>query len=55
MSEIKVVVDRHLVAQLTDEEYWDLKVKVAQAGIKMKQWVRQAIVEKLNKKEESIG
>ena len=51
MSEIKMVVDRHLVAPLTDEEYWDLKVKAAQANVKQKQWIRQAIVEKLKKEE----
>ncbi len=44
-----IVRDRHLIAELSDEEYYELKVQAAKARLKIKHWVSQAIREKLEK------
>ena len=48
MSEYYVMA-RHLVVLLSDEEYIELKVQTAKANTKIKDWVSQAIREKLEK------
>ena len=50
MNEVRLVQDRHFVAPLTDEEMRELKVRVAQSGLKQKQWISQAIREQLKRK-----
>ncbi|KKL99248.1 hypothetical protein LCGC14_1816320 [marine sediment metagenome] len=47
MSEVRLVQDRHFIAPLTDEEMRELKVRVAQSGLKQKQWISRAIREQL--------
>ncbi len=51
MSEVRVVTDRHFVAPLTDEEHKDVRRKALEANLKLKQWISQAIREKLMKEE----
>ena len=48
MNEI-VVADRHFVAPLSDVDFYELKVQAAKADMKIKDWVSQAIREKLSK------
>jgi len=48
-TEITTVVDRHFVAPLSDVDFYELKVQSARADLKIKEWVSQAIREKLNK------
>ena len=45
------VRNRHLVVLLSDEEYLELKVQAAKSNLKIKDWVRQAIREKLKKED----
>jgi len=47
MNETKV--DRHFYAPLTDKEYIKLRVDVARKGMKLRQWMLEAIMEKLDK------
>ena len=47
-----IVKDRHFVTPLSDEEFKDVKRQALESNLKVKAWVRQAIVDKLNKKEE---
>ena len=49
MNETVDVVDRHFVAPLSDVDFYELKVQAAKADIKIKDWVSQAIKEKLGK------
>lgn len=51
MSEQTVAADRHFVAPLSDQEAHDLKVKVAESGLKQKHWIRMAIIAQLYKEE----
>ena len=52
MIENEVVVrNMHLIAELSDDEYVQLKVQATQANLTMKDWVSQAIREKLEKEE----
>lgn len=51
MSEIRMVKDRHFVAPLTDEEFKEVKVRAAKAGVRVKVWVSQAVQYKLKKEE----
>ena len=48
MNEI-VVEDRHFMAPLSEEEYIQIRVDVAQRCIKLRDWVAEAIREKLEK------
>jgi len=48
MNEV-IVVDRHFVAPLSDREYVQVRVNVAQRCMKLKDWVAEAIREKLEK------
>ena len=43
------VENRHFVAALSDEEYIQIRVDVAQRCIKLKDWIAEAIREKLEK------
>lgn len=45
----EIVKDIHLMAPLTGDEYIQLKVAVAKANTTLKDWVAEAIREKLNK------
>lgn len=47
MSETQVVIDRHFAVPLTDEELMEVKLKAIRAQTTRKDWVRQAIIEKL--------
>ena len=49
MHETIEVIDRHFVAPLSDVDFYELKVQVAKADTTMKDWVSQAIREKLVK------
>jgi len=46
-QEIRQVTNKHFVAALTDEEYLALRVDVAMKGLKLKDWIAQAIREKI--------
>lgn len=50
MNEIDVI-DRHFVVPLSDVDFYELKVQAAKADTKMKDWVSQAIKEKLAKED----
>jgi len=43
------VLDRHFVVPLSDVDFYELKVQAAKADTKIKDWVSQAIREKLEK------
>jgi len=53
MIETQGLRDRHYTVPLTDEEYKDVKRQALESELKVKQWVGQAIREKLNKKEKT--
>ena len=46
-----LVTDKHFVAPLSEEEYLELKVQAAKSNLKIKDWVSQAIRDKLEKEE----
>ena len=48
MNEV-TVEDRHFIVPLSVDDFHELKVQAAQAGLKIKDWVSQAIGEKLIK------
>jgi len=52
MNENIVVEDRHIMVPLSDEEFKDAKILALDVG-SLKRWVRQAIVEKINKDKEN--
>ena len=52
MNETVEVTDRHFVAPLSDVDFYELKVQAARADLKIKDWVSQAIREKLDKEEQ---
>lgn len=45
----KEIVDRHFVVPLSDVDFYELRVQAAKADTKIKDWVSQAIKEKLEK------
>ena len=49
MSEIADVMDRHFVVPLSDVDFYELKVQAAKDELKIKDWVSQAIKDKLEK------